>query len=176
MTKSELDLGWNNDHERQSLWVQLESWQYKVFIESFESHRTIFQFEGVVSGGWKTRLTGLKLIGEIEIPMEILHPEWGEQPPDNPGTFNLVDKEGDTFVSVTLLVSPESFADLFRVFSEAFGNNGDLGLELVLKHSKGAEPNFWRTGWQHEDIQVYRFGLYFDGRLREPNGLVNPSS
>ena len=114
--------------------VQVGSWDYKVFVESFKSHRTLFQFDGVVSRG--SGLTGLKVVGEIEIPFEILYPDEEEPPPDHQGIFHLVEGGADPFVGVTLLVAPEAFAELFRVFSATFGNNGGLGLELHLKHLK----------------------------------------
>ncbi len=165
MTTSEVHLGWENNHERQYLWGQLESWQYKVFIESFKSHHTLFQFEVVVSDN--SSLNGLKVTGNIEIPLEILYPAEEERPPDNHGTLDLIDERCDSFIGVTLLVSPESFAELFRVFSAAFGNNSSPGLQLYLKHPKGGEPNFWRTGWQHEEIQVNHFHLYSGGDIKK---------
>ena len=76
-------------------------------------------------------------------------------------------------LGLTLEVAPEGYAELFRVFSTASGNDGDLGLAIHLKHPKGAEPDFWRSGWQKEVIQVSWFGLYFGGNLQKPKGLAS---
>ena len=65
------------------------------------------------------------------------------------------------------------FAELFRVFSATFSNNSSLGLSLDLKHPNGAEPDFWRTRWQEEDIQISEFGFYGGGSFRKTKGLTN---
>ena len=169
MATSELNLGWNNDCESQRIWINIDSWDYKVSIGSFKGHSELIQFEGVVAN--TSTLPGLSVTGDIEIATEVLYPELEEQPPDDHGTFHLIEEGSRHSIGVTLLVAPESFAALFRVFSAAFGNNGSLGLQLYLKHSKGGEPNFWRTGWQHELIQVASFGFGSGGYLRQhPKG------
>ena len=108
------------------------------------------------------------MIGDIEIPSEIRYPDEDEPPPDHHGTFHLVDDgKGDPIVGVTLLVGPEAFAELLRLFAATFGNNLGLGLQLNLKHPKEAEPDFWRTRWHEEDIQISHFGFDGGGHFRK---------
>ena len=170
MSKSKRELGWDNDRERQALWVQVGSWQYKAFVQSFTRHDTLFQFDGVVSSAASapaSGLVGLEVIGDIEIPSEIRYPDEDEPPPDHHGTFHLVDDgKGDPIVGV-ILVGPEAFAELLRLFAATFGNNLGLGLQLNLKHPKEAEPDFWRTRWHEEDIQISHFGFYGGGHFRK---------
>ncbi len=42
MPKSKRELGWDNDKERQRLWIHVGSWDYKVFFESPAWHRSYF--------------------------------------------------------------------------------------------------------------------------------------
>ena len=168
MPKSKRELGWDNDRELQDLWVKVGSWDYKVVVESFTRPDTIFQFEGVVSSGVLARPTpdfvGLEFTGIIEIPSEVRYPDEEEPLPNHHGTFHLID---DDLIGVTLLVGPEAFAELLRLFAATFGNNLGLGLQLNLKHPKEAEPDFWRTRWHEEDIQISHFGFYGGGHVRK---------
>lgn len=166
MPTSRREFGWDNADESQKLRVQVSNWDYKVFVVPFQSHRTLFQFKGVVVR--ESGLAGLQVDGDIRINYEILYPD-EEEPSDNLGTLDFSLERGargaDSFVGVTLEVAPETFAELFRVFSATFGSNGELDLELRLKHPKWAEPDFWRSGWQKEDIQIVRFGFYSGGEI-----------
>lgn len=159
------EFGWDNDHERQELWVQVESWQYKVFVKSFKSYSTLFQFEGVTAEG--SGLKGLRVDGEIMIPFEILS-GLEDPPPDDRGFFFLADGIFYPQLNVEIRVAPEAFAELIRVFSGQFAStNGGLGLKLHLKHPKGAEAGFWRAGWQKETIQISHFDFYSGGRFKK---------
>ena len=166
------EFGWDNDHERQELWVQVENWQYKVFVASLKSHSTLFQFEGIASevegiasGG--SGLKGLRVDGDITIPFELLSGS-EEPPPDFRGDFFFSDGIFGPYLKVKIKVAPKTFEELYRVFSGQFAsNNGGLGLNLQLKHPKGAEPGFWRAGWQKETIQISHFDFYSGGRFKK---------
>ena len=134
MPTSRGEFGWDNDHERQELLVHVERWQYNVFVNSFKSYSTLFQFEGVASEG--SGLKGLRVDGKIMIPFEILS-GLEEPPPDERGFFVLSDGIFGPSIHVTLRVAPDAFAELFRVFSGQFAStNGRLGIKVHLKHPK----------------------------------------
>lgn len=73
MAKLKSELVWDNNNEQQSLWIQIDSWWYKLFVESYQSHTTVFQFEGTISKG--SGLTGLRILREIKVPTEVLYPD-----------------------------------------------------------------------------------------------------
>ena len=104
MPKSKRELGWDNDKERQRLWIHVGSWDYKVFFESPAWHRSYFFFEGAVSkGSYESSLIGLKVAGEIEIHLEALLPDEEEPPPDDLGSFNIVNEGPNPFLGVDQL-------------------------------------------------------------------------
>lgn len=146
-------LGWDKDEDYQELWISIQNWQYKIFVESFRSHRTIFQFEGVVPSR-PEGLKGLKVTGDIEVP---------KPPPDNRGFLHLVNRVVDPFLGVTLYCNNETYQELFRVFSAAFANIGGAGLQLHLKKPADAKEKFWKTGWQERQVDISHFGIYIGG-------------
>ena len=164
-------LGWNNDFEAQQLWVRIEHWDYKVFVDSFTRPTTTFQFRGVTGDMGETGLADLEVDGDIKIPYQTQYEIEDDPPPDNHGTLELVDRD-IPYIDVTLLVASEAYAELFRALSGAFANYGSASLRLNLAHSKGAEQNFWRTEWQKEKLQISHFGLFSGGRSKFAKGAA----
>lgn len=152
-----LPFGWRNDRVQQELDLSILSWDYKVFVESFQSHRTHFGFEGIVSEK-EEGLKNLKVIGEIEVPIEVQCPDDEDTPLDNRGFIHLVSEEGiDPFLGVTLYCSKDAYYELFRVFSSAFANVGAIALILYLRKPEAATNEFWQTAWREERIAISHY-------------------
>ena len=168
MPKSRDALGWDHDTERPQLVVQVSNWQYKLFVDSFNSHRTNFQFLGAVESMWSpASLVGIGVSGNIEVPLEVQYPDEENSAPEHMGTFYLSKEHylSDPDFVVTLLTAPDVYTELVRMFSTAFDSNAGLGLSLNinLMHPNGAERNFWRTAWREEEILVSHFGFFTGG-------------
>ena len=142
MPASKFEFGWDNNREQQRIAINVQEWQYKVFVETLKNHETSFGFEGVTEHGleFSSGPAGLLVLGHIEVPWQVLYPSEDEPQPDDVGEFILTDAKDR--VSITLRVGPDTSAELFRTFSATFGNNGGISLVLSLRHPKGAEPGY----------------------------------
>lgn len=172
MAKSRAELGWHNDSIRQDLYVSITRWCYKVFVRSSTVHETMFEFGGAVMRD--TEPEGLKVSGEIMISREQLDALDGEPPRENRGMVQLLGlgRPIGPYLSVTLPVNSQVWDELFRTFSATFASNGPLYLNLDLEHPKGADHDFWCTGWHSEDVQVSKFDFISGGWSRRRKWLA----
>ena len=158
--------------DSQELCISIETWQYKVLVGSDRSHRTIFQFEGIVPGN-SEGVKGISVIGNIEVPVsakvkgeqiEVNDIDEHDSRSKKQGELIVAHSIGDPILGVTLYCRNEAYQELFRVFSAAFSNVGSIVLVLHLRRPSDAKEDFWDIS--HFDIVIggRKLGSYTRGR------------
>lgn len=161
----------NND--RQSIWISVQDWQYKVFpsrqAKAFGSF--LFQFEGEVT---TESLKGLTIAGTIEVLEEGETPTWLDDvwkqvPKDVEGHVSLtgsVDPTRPPNIDVTLYCQESALDWIFRAFSVASqGRSGGLGIEVKVDCPNNEGGPFWAEQWRREYLRVVSWELFAGSKI-----------
>ena len=123
-------------------------------------HSVHFHFEGIVAFG---ELEGLPVSGTIEALEDRTRFEGDPSKLWLAGILTSNEQKGkvpterEPRISLSLRVAQDTFAELVRVFSSAFAGGGSLSLEVNVRHPRQNEPDFWKTTWRDEYLEIGEF-------------------
>ncbi|HQU28267.1 MAG TPA: hypothetical protein PKZ24_03875 [Nitrospirales bacterium] len=153
----------------------IKEWQFKLFISNTISPfggNKLIQFKGIIGKGVQDSpsegLIGRQILGDIEIPLELLENDGrSEQNANELGHIHFV----SGMLGIKIRVSPIQFEVLFQTFAAFSGisNWNAFTIGFLIAHENWKVPDFWKGKWQTESPHIVEYNVISGGDFYSPD-------
>jgi len=144
-----------------SLPISIKYWGCMAEFSGASMGQLSIRFEGVFWCGLEN-MKSMRVIGDIDVvnikPLDS----------DHNGFMHLVSIPNDPILGIHLKCNRETDEYLFKIFSAAFANVGDAGMNLYLRKPDDAQDDFWKIGWQEHKVDISGFSIAIEGFSLKP--------
>ncbi|MBX3618079.1 hypothetical protein [Nitrosomonas sp.] len=156
------------DAKRQRMWINVKSWQFKVFPYLPGNEFCTFMFQKI------DLRNDIAAVGEVETqdsaePPGMLSDHWSNVP-DRVEGFCFFMKSDDPTIppsfAVTLYCKESAIDWVCRAFSLGTSSKGAVGVELEIDCPNQSQEDFWPDQWKYEWLRVISWKVFSGAEFR----------